>query len=41
MNNLGDDGISLWDEEDGFYYDVLHMQGGGNMPLKRAFDGRA
>ena len=34
MNNLGDDGISLWDEEDGFYYDVLHMQGGGNMPLK-------
>lgn len=34
MNNLGDDGISLWDEDDGFYYDVLHMQGGGNMPLK-------
>jgi hypothetical protein len=34
MNNLGDDGISLWDEADGFYYDVLHMQGGGNMPLK-------
>jgi hypothetical protein len=34
MNNLGDDGISLWNEEDGFYYDVLHMKGGGNMPLK-------
>ena len=34
MNNLGDDGISLWDEEDGFYYDVLHMKGAGNMPLK-------
>jgi hypothetical protein len=34
MNNLGDDGISLWDDEDGFYYDVLHMHGGGNIPLR-------
>ncbi|MEP6787683.1 MAG: glucosidase [Acidobacteriota bacterium] len=25
MNNLGEDGVSLWDEEDGFYYDVLHI----------------
>ena len=25
MNNLGNDGISLWDDVDGFYYDVLHM----------------
>ena len=25
MNDLGDDSISLWDEQDGFYYDVLHM----------------
>jgi hypothetical protein len=25
MNNLGGHGISLWDEEDGFYYDVLHL----------------
>jgi hypothetical protein len=24
MNELGD-GITLWDEKDGFYYDVLHM----------------
>jgi len=24
MNELGD-GITLWDEQDGFYYDVLHM----------------
>jgi hypothetical protein len=23
----GDDGIDLWDEEDGFYYDVLHVDG--------------
>jgi hypothetical protein len=34
MNNLGDDGISLWDEEDGFYYDVLHMKDDGNIPLR-------
>ncbi|CAN5798775.1 glucosidase [soil metagenome] len=34
MNNLGDEGISLWDEEDGFYYDVLHLHGEGNKPLK-------
>jgi hypothetical protein len=34
MNHLGDDGISLWDEEDGFYYDVLHFHGDGNTPLK-------
>jgi hypothetical protein len=25
MNNLGGHGFSLWDEEDGFYYDVLHL----------------
>ena len=24
MNNIGDAGLSLWNEEDGFYYDVLH-----------------
>ena len=35
MNHIGDDGISLWDEEDGFYYDVLHLHDTGyNMPLK-------
>ena len=34
MNNLGADDISLWDDEDGFYYDVLHTHGSGNMPLK-------
>jgi hypothetical protein len=34
MNNLGNDGISLWDEEDGFYYDVLHLHGEGNRPLR-------
>lgn len=34
MNNLGADGISLWDDEDGFYYDVLHVHGEGSWPLK-------
>jgi len=34
MNNLGADDVSIWNEEDGFYYDVLHMQGNGSSPLK-------
>ncbi len=35
MNNLGDDNLSLWDDDDGFYYDVLHMhERHYNMPLK-------
>jgi hypothetical protein len=25
MNDMGGTGIGLWDEQDGFYYDVLHM----------------
>ena len=27
IHDLGDEGISLWDEGDGFYYDVLHADG--------------
>ncbi len=34
MNNLGGQGIGLWDEEDEFYYDVLHTPGGRYLPLK-------
>jgi hypothetical protein len=34
MNNLGDENLSLWNEEDGFYYDVLHVPGKNSMPLK-------
>ena len=34
MNNLGQDGISLWNKEDGFYYDVLHAGNGDHFPLK-------
>ncbi len=34
MNNRGNDGIQLWNEEDGFYYDVLHLPDGSRHPLK-------
>ncbi|KPJ76583.1 MAG: glucosidase [Deltaproteobacteria bacterium SG8_13] len=27
-------GVSLWDEDDGFFYDVLHQPGGEVIPLK-------
>ena len=34
MTNIGGDGIGLWDDEDEFYYDVLHMTGGERTPLR-------
>ena len=34
MNNLGGERIELWDGKDGFYYDVLHMPDGRQVPLK-------
>ncbi|HJY81493.1 MAG TPA: glucosidase [Candidatus Binatia bacterium] len=34
MNNLGGEGIELWNKEDGFFYDVLHLQDGKHFPLK-------
>ncbi len=34
MNNLGGKGIGLWDEDDEFYYDVLHTPGGRYLPLR-------
>ena len=34
MNHLGGDGAELWNEEDGFYFDVLHMPNDGHVPLK-------
>jgi len=34
MNNIGDAGIELWDPDDGFYYDVLHLPNGTHYPLK-------
>jgi hypothetical protein len=34
MNNLGGEGLELWNAKDGFYYDVLHMTDGQRFPLK-------
>jgi hypothetical protein len=34
MNHLGDDGLSLWDEEEGFFFDVLHTHQGDRIPLR-------
>jgi hypothetical protein len=34
MTNRGADGIELWDDEDGFFYDVLHLPDGRRHPLK-------
>jgi hypothetical protein len=35
MNDMGGEGIGLWDEKDGFYYDVLHVgTTGETIPMK-------
>jgi len=34
MNDMGGSGIGLWDETDGFYYDVLHLGEKTVMPMK-------
>jgi len=34
MNNRGDDEIRLWDDQDGFFYDVLHLPEGKPFPMK-------
>ena len=34
MNNIGTENIGLWDEQDGFYYDVLHLTSGAHVPLR-------
>jgi hypothetical protein len=34
MNDLGGKGIGLWDERDGFYYDVLHWNDSVHLPMK-------
>ncbi len=33
-NHVGPDGIRLWDEEDGFFYDILRSPDGSGIPLK-------
>ena len=40
LSDMGNHGLSLWDEEDGFYYDGLHTPDGKFLPLKvRSFVG--
>ncbi|HYJ46291.1 MAG TPA: hypothetical protein VEV81_06720, partial [Pyrinomonadaceae bacterium] len=34
MNNIGRDNVDLWNEEDGFYYDVLHTPDGQHTPMR-------
>jgi hypothetical protein len=34
MNAIGEDAIGLWNEVDGFYYDVLHLPDGSHFPLR-------
>jgi hypothetical protein len=34
MTNRGHDGISMWNEQDGFFYDVLHMPDDSHIPVK-------
>ncbi len=34
MNNLGNENTELWNERDGFYYDVLHLENARNVPVK-------
>jgi hypothetical protein len=34
MNNLGHNGVGLWNEEDGFFYDVLKSPDGEYFPVK-------
>jgi hypothetical protein len=34
MGHRGHDGISLWNEEDGFFYDVLKLPDGSKFPMK-------
>ncbi len=34
MNNIGPENTELWNEKDGFYYDVLHTTEGNHFPIK-------
>jgi hypothetical protein len=34
MANIGGDGIDLWDKQDEFFYDVLHLPHGERVPLR-------
>jgi hypothetical protein len=34
MNDMGGEGIGLWNEQDGFYYDVLHTREAQHIPMR-------
>ncbi len=34
INNIGNEKIELWNKEDGFFYDVLHLPDGETCPMK-------
>ena len=34
MSHRGHDGMGLWNEEDGFFYDVLKLPDGSQLPMK-------
>jgi hypothetical protein len=34
MNHLGEEALDLWNHEDGFFYDVLHLSNGADVPLR-------
>ena len=34
INDVSRDGVRMWDDEDGFFYDVLHMPSGSHFPLR-------
>jgi hypothetical protein len=34
INHLGNDGVGMWDESDGFFYDVLHTPWDEHVPLR-------
>ena len=34
MNQRGEDGLCLWDDKDGFFYDVLNLPDGMRLPLR-------
>jgi len=34
INDVSHNGVQMWDEEDGFFYDVLHTPSGSHFPLR-------
>ncbi len=34
MNHVGCSDVELWDEDSGFYYDVLHLPNGDHLPMR-------